>query len=31
VPGLDRLINDDYDNDRSELEGDVFTIVPPKD
>jgi hypothetical protein len=31
VPGLDRLINDDYDNDRSELEGEVFTIVPPKD
>jgi hypothetical protein len=29
--GLDRLINDDYDNDRSEVDGGVFTIVPPKE
>jgi hypothetical protein len=31
APGLDRLIQDPYDNDRSELEGEVFTIVPPKE
>jgi len=29
--GLDRLIHDDYDNDRSEVEGETFTIVPPKE
>jgi hypothetical protein len=28
--GTDRLINDDYANDRSEVDGDTFTIVPPK-
>jgi hypothetical protein len=28
--GLDRLIHDDFDNDRSEVEGDTFTIVPPE-
>mgnify|MGYP003576596652 CR=1 FL=1 len=28
--GLDRMINDDYDNDRSEVEGGLFTIVPPE-
>jgi hypothetical protein len=28
--GLDRLIHDDYANDRSEVEGGLFTIVPPK-
>jgi hypothetical protein len=28
--GLDRLIHDDYDNDRSEVEGGLFTIAPPK-
>ena len=27
--GLDRLIHDDYDNDRSEVEGGLFTILPP--
>ena len=27
--GLDRLIHDAYDNDRSEVENGVFTIVPP--
>jgi hypothetical protein len=27
--GLDRMIHDDYDNDRSEVEGGLFTIVPP--
>jgi hypothetical protein len=26
--GLDRMIHDDYDNDRSEVEGGLFTIVP---
>ena len=26
--GLDRLIHDDYDNDRSEVEGGLFTILP---
>lgn len=30
APGMDRLINDDYANDRSEVDGDTFTIVPPK-
>jgi hypothetical protein len=29
--GLDRLIHDDYANDRSEVEDGVFTIVPPKE
>ena len=29
--GLDRMINDDYDNDRSEVEGGLFTIVPPEE
>jgi hypothetical protein len=29
--GLDRMINDDYANDRSEVEGGVFTILPPKE
>jgi hypothetical protein len=29
--GLDRLIHDAYDNDRSEVEDGLFTIVPPKD
>lgn len=28
--GTDRLLNDDYANDRSEVEGDSFTIVAPK-
>jgi hypothetical protein len=28
---VDRLIHDAYDNDRSEVEGGVFTIVPPKE
>jgi hypothetical protein len=28
--GLDRMINDDYDNDRSEVEGGLFTILPPE-
>jgi hypothetical protein len=28
--GTDRLINDDYANDRSEVDGNTFTIVPPK-
>jgi hypothetical protein len=28
--GTDRLLNDDYANDRSEVDGDFFTIVPPK-
>ena len=31
LPALDRLIHDAYDNDRSEVEGGVFTIVPPKE
>ena len=31
VGHLDRLINDDYDHDRSEVEGGFFTIVPPKE
>jgi hypothetical protein len=31
VTGLDRMINDDYDNDRSEVEGGFFTILPPKE
>ena len=29
--GLDRLIHDDYDNDRSEVEGGLFTIVPDQE
>ena len=29
--GLDRLIHDDYDNDRSEVENGLFTIAPPKE
>ena len=29
--GLDRMINDDYDNDRSEVENGMFTIAPPKE
>ena len=28
--GTDRLLNDDYANDRSEVEAGLFTIVPPK-
>jgi hypothetical protein len=28
--GLDRLVHDAFDNDRSELDGNVFTIVPPR-
>ena len=28
--GSDRLLNDDYANDRSEVDGDTFTITPPK-
>ncbi len=28
APALDRLIHEDFGNDRSELDGDVFTIVP---
>jgi hypothetical protein len=27
---MDRLIQDDYSNDRSEVEGDTFTIVAPE-
>jgi len=29
--GLDRMIHDDYDNDRSEVEGGFFTIVPDEE
>jgi hypothetical protein len=29
--GLDRMIHDDYANDRSEVEGGLFTIVPPEE
>jgi hypothetical protein len=29
--GLDRLIHDDYDNDRSEVDGGLFTIVPAQE
>jgi hypothetical protein len=29
-PGLDRMIHDDYSNDRSELKDGAFTIEPPK-
>lgn len=29
--GLDRMINDDYDNDRSVVEGGLFTIVPDEE
>jgi hypothetical protein len=28
APNLDRLMHDAFDNDRSELDGDTFTIVP---
>jgi len=28
--GLDRMINDDYDNDRSEVEDGLFVIEPPE-
>ena len=31
TPNLDRLIHDAFDNDRNEVEGDAFTIAPPKD
>ena len=31
APGMDRMIHDDYDNDRSEVVGDAFTIVPDAD
>lgn len=30
APGMDRMIHDDYDNDRSEVDGDIFTIAPPE-
>jgi hypothetical protein len=30
TPNLDRLIHDAFDNDRSEVDGDAFTIAPPK-
>ena len=30
LPGLDRLIHDDYANDRSEVDGATFTIAPPR-
>ena len=30
TPNLDRLIHDAFDNDRSEVEGDAFTIAPPR-
>jgi hypothetical protein len=29
--GLDRMINDDYDNDRSEVEDGLFVIEPPEE
>ena len=29
--GLDRMIHDDYDNDRSEVENGLFTIVPAQE
>ena len=29
--GSDRLIHDDYANDRSEVDGDTFTITPPRE
>ena len=28
APGMDRMIHDDYDNDRSDVDGDTFTIRP---
>jgi hypothetical protein len=31
APALDRLIHDDFGNDRSELDGGVFGIEPPKE
>ena len=30
TPNLDRLMHDAFDNDRSEVEGNTFTIAPPK-
>ncbi len=30
TPNVDRLIHDAFDNDRSEVEGNTFTIAPPK-
>jgi hypothetical protein len=30
TPNLDRLVHDAFDNDRSEVEGNAFTIAPPK-
>jgi hypothetical protein len=29
LPEVDRLVHDDFANDRSELDGEAFTIVPP--
>ncbi len=31
TPNMNRLIFDAFENDRSELDGDVFTIVPPSE
>jgi hypothetical protein len=31
TPNLDRLVHDAFDNDRSEVEGNTFTIAPPRD
>jgi hypothetical protein len=31
APGMDRMIHDDYDNDRSAVDGDSFTILPAGD
>jgi hypothetical protein len=31
APNLDRLMHDAFENDRSELDGQTFTIAPPKD
>ena len=30
TPNLDRLVHDAFDNDRSEVEGNTFTIAPPR-
>ena len=30
-PGLDRIVHNAYDNDRSAVDGNTFTIVPPKE
>ena len=30
TPNLDRLVHDAFENDRSELDGDTFTIAPPR-